>query len=220
MKKKILFIHKKKCKYSKKLTKFISKKIDFLTVSTSNSKKEIYKLCKKTKYDYLILFRSHLIIDKKIIVTPKFGAINFHPSTPNYRGVGGVNYAILNGDKYFGSTAHYIDTKIDHGTIIDVKKFLIKNWNLDKVYSQTLNSMYLQAKKIILNLDKIDKYINKSKNEKWSNRVYKRKDLNKLYLINLNLGKSKIEKQILATYSKNIKPYILINKVKFEIIKN
>ena len=45
--------------------------------------------------------------------------LNFHPSTPDYRGMGCINFALLT-TKNYGSTAHLIDEKIDHGKIINV----------------------------------------------------------------------------------------------------
>ena len=51
--------------------------------------------------------------------------INFHPSPPRYRGVGGFNLAILNSDKEFGVTAHLMTSKVDDGLIIDMKSFKI-----------------------------------------------------------------------------------------------
>ena len=141
----------------------------------------------------------------------KFGVINFHPSTPNYRGIGGVNFAIYNNEKYFGSTAHYINEKIDNGKIINVKKFKInkKNKILNHLYAQTLNGMYNQAKFIFSNLNKLDSLCNNAKNEKWSKMLYKKKDLEKLYKIkSTNIKKGELKKIIKATNTENFKPYI------------
>ena len=62
-------------------------------------------------------------------------AINFHPGTPEYRGIGSVNFALYNNSKYYGSTAHLISKQIDYGKIIDIKKFRIpKSYGIESVY--------------------------------------------------------------------------------------
>ena len=52
------------------------------------------------------------------------GAINLHPSLlPKYRGRAPLNWAILNGEKMLGLTAHWIDNGVDTGDIILQKSF-------------------------------------------------------------------------------------------------
>ena len=59
-----------------------------------------------------------------LIEGPKYGCINFHPAIlPDWRGTAGYNIAILNKLPEWGATAHYVDEKIDTGSIIRVYKF-------------------------------------------------------------------------------------------------
>jgi methionyl-tRNA formyltransferase len=219
MKKKILFIHKKNCTYSIKLIKFLKTKNFFLRTSSSDIYSKILKISKGYKFDYIVLFRSHVILKKDILHQSDLSAINFHPSTPNYRGIGGVNFAIYNNEKYFGTTAHYINEKIDNGKIINVKKFKIdKKKNVKQLYSQTLNEMYNQAKFIFSNLDNLGILCNNSKNEKWFKKLYNKKDLEKLYkLKSSNIKKEKLKKIIKATSNNNFKPYIDLYGHKFRL---
>lgn len=54
------------------------------------------------------------------------GVVNFHPAPlPEYKGCGGYNFAILDGLSQWGTTAHYVDSGIDTGSIIDVRRFPI-----------------------------------------------------------------------------------------------
>ena len=105
----------------------------------------------KTKnYDYLISYRNPLILDNKMLVLAKKLNINFHPSPPRYRGVGGYNLAILNSDRKFGATAHLMTNKIDDGLIIDLISFKIsKKINLDKLILKTRKLQFLQIKKLL-----------------------------------------------------------------------
>ncbi len=180
------------------------------------SKKKI----KKKKIDYIICFRSFVIVKKKLLKMAKIAAINFHPGTPKYRGIGCINFALYNNEKFFGSTAHLMNEKIDNGKIIDVKYFKIKkNNNLAECLDKTHEIMLKQAKallKIIFSdTERLDILIKNNKIKKWSKILYKRIDLNNLYKINHNINKNKLEVIKRATLYKNFKPYILLHNNKF-----
>ena len=83
------------------------------------------KINLNTKFDFIFSFRSHYILKKKLLSDVNYGAINFHPGPPEYRGIGCVNYALYDNSKNYGATAHLIDEKIDHGKIINTKMFTI-----------------------------------------------------------------------------------------------
>ncbi|RLM23448.1 hypothetical protein BIY29_10615 [Brenneria alni] len=73
--------------------------------------------------DWIISFKSDLILPEYILNHAGKGAINFHPSSPKYRGLGGYHYAIDNHDASFGATCHHMDEYIDHGQIIQTSEF-------------------------------------------------------------------------------------------------
>ena len=51
---------------------------------------------------------------------------NFHPGVlPEYRGSGAFSWAIINGERDTGVTLHRIDGDIDHGPIVEVRRFPI-----------------------------------------------------------------------------------------------
>ena len=51
-------------------------------------------------------------------------AVNFHPAPlPEYRGVFGYNFAILNGERRYGVTAHIMSEEFDMGDVIEVDAF-------------------------------------------------------------------------------------------------
>lgn len=55
--------------------------------------------------------------------------INFHPGPlPEYKGRNLCYHAIMNGEKEFGATIHYMDENFDTGDIIEVDRFEIKPW--------------------------------------------------------------------------------------------
>ena len=215
----VLFIGRKNCSYTKKLKYFLSKysiKFKFIESKTKKSKLNINK---KNKFDYIFCFRSFYILKKKHLNMARIGAINFHPGTPSYRGIGCINFALMENSKIYGSTCHLMNKKVDSGNILDVKVFNLKKINnLSDAIKKTHYTMFLQAKFIfsyLLNNSDLDFLINKNKNLKWSKKIYTQKDLEDLYKINLNKSKKIIQNQIKSTYVENFQPYIEYKDKKF-----
>ena len=216
----VLFIGRKKCIYSKKLKDFIFSKSKNFAYIESKYKKQKIELNNNKKYDYIFCFRSFFILKKKNLKQAKYGAINFHPGTPEFRGIGCINYAIYKNKVKYGSTCHLMDEKIDNGKILDVSYYKIdKHLNLSQLLVKTHKTMFNQAKNIISLLIKdhsnLNKLIKKNDKIKWSKKIYKVKDLEKLYRIDLSKSKKKILNQIRSTYLNDYKPYILNKKIKY-----
>lgn len=75
--------------------------------------------------DWLVSFRGDLVVPETIFSRAAKGAINFHPSPPWFRGLGGQYYAIHDGHDAYGTTCHHMAASVDAGPIIDVKTFAV-----------------------------------------------------------------------------------------------
>ena len=85
------------------------------------------KKIKDFNSDLLVSVSYDQIFKKKIIECCNLGIINCHcGALPFYRGRSPINWAIINGEKSFGITVHYVNQKIDQGDIIIQKKYPIK----------------------------------------------------------------------------------------------
>ncbi len=74
-------------------------------------------------------------IRKPLIELPKLGCINFHPAPlPDYKGLGGYNFAIYEGAQQWGVSAHFVNEDFDAGDLIKVMRFDI-NPNRETAYS-------------------------------------------------------------------------------------
>ncbi len=92
-------------------------------------------------------------IMQSLIDYPLLGCINFHPAPlPEYRGVGGYNFAIYENREQWGVSAHYIDTGLDTGDLIKVSRFDI-NSRIETAFSleQLTQSFLLKLFKEIMN---------------------------------------------------------------------
>ena len=74
--------------------------------------------------DLVVSWQYGKLIKEPFISTPRLGCINFHPAPlPKYKGRGGCNLAILNHEKKWGGTVHYVNENYDEGDIIEVRFF-------------------------------------------------------------------------------------------------
>lgn len=101
-------------------------KIDFLIIKNINTLNSIKKL-EKYNADLFVSMSFNQIIKKKLINIPPKGFINCHAGAlPFYRGRCVLNWVLINGEKKFGVTVHFIDEGIDTGDIISQKLYNIK----------------------------------------------------------------------------------------------
>ncbi len=92
------------------------------------------------KPDVVISFLSDKILRGKILELPN---INFHPAPPKYPGRGGASYAIFNGDKEYGATAHQMTDKVDAGPIYKVRYCnVVPTWDCKTLFEVAENHCY------------------------------------------------------------------------------
>jgi methionyl-tRNA formyltransferase len=73
----------------------------------------------------LISFVTGEIVPVSILNRLGYGAINFHPGPPSYPGWAPAHFALYNGEREFGVTAHVMIEQVDAGPIIDTTPFPI-----------------------------------------------------------------------------------------------
>ena len=219
----VLYFGRKNDFYSLSVYKYLSTLfpgINSVWVNKPNTKIKISKI-KNKKIDILIAFRSYFIFKKNFLNKVKLLSLNFHPGPPGYRGFGCANYALFNNDKSYGVSAHLIDEKIDHGQILDVEKFLIKkNYNLSDLLKKTHSTQVKQCKRIIsrmcdLNFNLKNYLLKYPCEEKWSKKLYSKKDLDKFYEIERKINKNDFYKKLRSTRIENHQPYIILHGKKF-----
>ncbi|MCM8532322.1 MAG: hypothetical protein NE330_14260 [Lentisphaeraceae bacterium] len=115
-----------------------SKKLENIR-STANSP-ELRDWLKSKSYDLIWVTDYRYIIPDYIFETASLGAINLHPSLlPEYRGRAPINWAIINGEKELGLTAHFIDEGVDSGDIITQRQYHL---SADEDVQDALNKLY------------------------------------------------------------------------------
>lgn len=87
----------------------------------------IASIIRSLDLDYIFNIDSFTIIEPSIFNLVKNGITNFHNSPlPRYRGANAPSWAIINDEKQFGVTWHFIEETIDTGPILWQKMFDIQ----------------------------------------------------------------------------------------------
>ncbi len=73
----------------------------------------------------LVAFTTGVIVPHAILNALGHGAYNFHPGPPQYPGWAPAHFALYDGARHFGATAHAITTRVDSGPIVGVEFFAI-----------------------------------------------------------------------------------------------
>lgn len=115
---------------------------------------EFMEQAKTYNCDLFVSMSFNQIFKKNIINLPKHKTINCHAGKlPFYRGRNILNWALINDEKEFGITVHYIDEGIDTGDIILQRAFPISdeddyNTLLEVAYIECANILYDAIKQI------------------------------------------------------------------------
>ena len=121
--------------------------IDYFKLKNVNSITSINKIS-DYDCDVLVSMSFNQIFRKEIINLTRIGIINCHAGKlPFYRGRNILNWVLINDEKEFGITVHFVDEGIDTGDIILQETFPITDKDnyrtlLDISYSSCANILY------------------------------------------------------------------------------
>lgn len=120
--------------------------IDYLKHENINSH-EFISMANKYDCDLFVSMSFNQIFRQEILNIPKLKTINCHAGMlPFYRGRNILNWALINDEKEFGITVHYVDEGVDTGDIILQRGFPITD---DDNYSTLLNTSYVECANIL-----------------------------------------------------------------------
>lgn len=215
---KVLFVSKKTiwCEKAKSVVLKNFDEVDIAQGEWGQPKPEIF-----TKWnggDYIISYLSPWLIPKKTLQEVRKKAINFHPGPPKYGGIGCYNFALYNQETSYGVLCHEMNSDVDSGSIIQVKRFPITD-------NETVAS--LKEKSMIHLFELFQQIIEKIhynhalpvSNEQWKHKPYTRKELQQLCRITKDMSKDEIHKRIRATFFPGARdiPYLEVDGKKITL---
>lgn len=166
--------------------------------------------------DYIISYLSPWVVPDSLLKRAKQAALNFHPASPDYPGIGCNNFALYDGVNEYGATCHHMASQVDTGNIVAVKRFpVFKTDSVTSILSRTHDhqlSLFYDVMSLIVNGEKIPTSV-----ERWTRKPFTRKELNELAQISADMTKDEITKRIRATTFDSWKPTIEIHGFVFEL---
>ena len=166
--------------------------------------------------DYIISYLSPWIVPPHMLQRARLAAINFHPASPDYPGIGCNNFALYDGATTYGATCHHMAAEVDCGKIIAVKRFAAYATDtVESILSRTHDhqlSLFYDVMDFILT----DRGLPTS-DETWTRKPYTRSELNELATIRPDMTKEEVERRIRATTFGDWKPTTSIHGHVFEL---
>jgi methionyl-tRNA formyltransferase len=97
--------------------------------------------------DLVLSFLFWKRIREPLISLGRIGCLNFHPAPlPDFRGLGGINVAILERRQEWGVSCHFVDEGFDSGDLVQVERFAIDS------RAETAFSLDLESQERLLDL--------------------------------------------------------------------
>jgi methionyl-tRNA formyltransferase len=199
---KVLFLSKKDNEFAGRAAAFTSRNFANATFFEGGRKDKLPENVLNWQGDLLISFISSWVLPGSLLERAGFAAINFHPGSPEYPGIGCTNFAFYNGETEYGITAHYMKPIVDTGAIISVKRFPIGEE--DTVYSVTQECYRLIEESFYEIMERILQGQSLPRSgETWKRKPYTRKQLDDLCEIKPGMSEEEIERRIRATTYKH-----------------
>lgn len=192
----ILFLGRDDCVHTHSISDFMNELGHTVLVAPSKEVgQELPGDILKSKGDLLISYRSHFIVPPAVL-SQYSSAINFHIGPPEYPGFGSASFALWNGEREFGVTAHRMNERPDSGEILAVQRFPIEPADdLPSLLAKSHSHASGLVKHYLANGD--FPKITRSKSE-WGKIVRTRKTLESLSRISSNDSADQIELKIRA----------------------
>lgn len=165
--------------------------------------------------DYIISYLSRWVVSDELLQRAKKAAINFHPASPEYPGIGCNNFALYEDAREYGVTCHHMTSKVDTGRIIAVKRFPV---HPEDGVEEILKSTYKNQMELFFEIVQImagGKELPVSE-EKWTRPPFSRKQFEELFRITADMSRDEVKRRIRAVSYKQWHPYVEIHGYRFE----
>ena len=172
-----------------------------------------------TDIDLLISVQYNEILKKEHIEKARQISVNLHMAPlPEYRGCNQFSFAIINEEKFFGTTMHIMNVGIDSGDIICERRFEVPDqiW-VKQLHELTETHSFEMFKEFLPNLVS-GNYVRVTQKELLKSRkinFYKRSDINSIKKLELEWSQEKLIRYIRALSMPGfVGPFIVINNQK------
>jgi methionyl-tRNA formyltransferase len=167
------------------------------------------------KGDYIVSYLSRWVVPAELLQSASKAAINFHPASPEYPGIGCNNFALYEGAQEYGVTCHHMAARVDTGEIIAVRRFPILETDdvaslLRRTYENQI-ALFFEIAPLMAAGRPLP-----SSQDKWTRPPFTRRQFDALFEITPGMGRDEIRRRIRALSYGPYQPYVKIEGFRFE----
>ena len=218
----VLFLGRHGCAWTQKIHRFLRQQVQSVELFESRHRGEVPpNRVMDWSGDLILSFRNLHILSADQISRAAIGAINFHPGPPEYPGSGCINWALLDGAKDFGVTAHLITEKVDSGAILAVDRFeIFSDDNVETLLLRTHEHLGNIAMRILETLFSLDRpgqraFLAAEPSEKWSGEAKTMAKLDSLRRVTTDISPDELENRIRAVHHPSFPLYVELREHRF-----
>ncbi len=165
--------------------------------------------------DYIVSYLSRWVVPEALLNRARKAAINFHPASPEYPGIGCNNFALYEDAKEYGVTCHHMAPRVDTGRIIAVRRFPVyPEDDVDALLKRTYeNQIALFFEIAQLMAEGKDLPVSP---EAWTRPPFTRKQFNELFRITPDMTTDEIARRVRAVSYGSYQPYVELAGFRFE----
>lgn len=148
------------------------------------------------RYRIVLSFLSPWIVPARLLETAEL-AINFHPGSCDYPGIGCYNFALYEGAESYGVVCHHMLAEVDAGEIIEERRFPLGPE--DTVETLKLKSMTAMAGLFERIVGRVAEGTPlPASSAQWTRKAFTRRQLNELCVITTNMDANEIKRRVRA----------------------
>ena len=211
----ILFLGKRDDPYCVRGLEFCQQNSDKVTSLLGTWGDPLSDEVKNWHGDLILSYLSRWIVPKYLLERAKLAALNFHPASPDYPGIGCNNFALYNNAEEYGATCHHMAPKVDTGGIVKVSRFPVFPSDtvasiLERTYTYQLALFYDVLGEIFKgNPLPISE-------EKWTRKPYSRVEFDELMTITPDMDAEEVARRVRACDFGDWQPSIKLHGFTFK----
>lgn len=166
--------------------------------------------------DLIISYLCRWVIPAGLLERARVAAINFHPATPEYPGIGCNNFALYEGAPTYGATCHHMVARVDAGQVIAVTRFSISE-------TETVASLLKQTYHVMLDLfmavmnEFREKQEFPKSDERWTRAPFTREQFNALCSVDCGMTADEVHRRVRATSYPPYGPHVELHGYRFKL---
>lgn len=169
--------------------------------------------------DLIISYLSRWVVPASVLGRARVAAINFHPATPEYPGIGCNNFALYDGAATYGATCHHMAATVDTGRIIDVTRFRVAaDETVASLLQRTYAAMWAQFEKVMTGY--LHAGVFPVSAEQWTRPPFTRVQFEALRRIDPGMPADEVARRVRATDYPPYGPYVELYGFKFKLAKD